>query len=119
MKNAALLVTVLAACATDGIEAEHDTPTTPLVATVTSTADGAKPIVATGGALAVRIEDKAAIGLEGSASAGYRVELLPPLAIGHAPMTDPISVGSSRSDVERVAANVTATGQLRSSSAPV
>ena len=74
MKNAALLVMFLAACAADGIEAEHATPTTPLVATVTSTADGAKPIVATGGALAVRIEDTAAIGLEGNASAGYRVE---------------------------------------------
>lgn len=74
MMKAALLATVLAACATDGIDAEHETPTTPLAATATTTVAGHDIVVATGGALAVRVEDKASIGLSGSASRGFAVE---------------------------------------------
>ena len=72
MTKAALLVTVLAACATDGIEADHPTPTTPIEATVTSRV-GDRALVAAGGVMSVRIEDKTAIGLEGNASPGFEV----------------------------------------------
>ncbi|MDQ3339301.1 MAG: hypothetical protein M4D80_29405 [Myxococcota bacterium] len=74
MLKAALLVTVLAACATEGIGAEHETPTTPLSATTMTSVSGHDVIVATGGALAVRLEDKTSIGLSGSASQGFAVE---------------------------------------------
>lgn len=76
MTNAALLapLMLLAACITDGIGAEPATPATPIAARATTLVEGHDLIVATGGALAVRIDDPRAIGLEGSASAGYTVE---------------------------------------------
>jgi hypothetical protein len=73
MMKAALLATVLAACASDGIDADHPDPTTPVASTVTTTA-GDTPVVARGGAMVVHVEDQTAIGLDGNASAGYVVE---------------------------------------------
>jgi hypothetical protein len=74
MKNAALLVTVLAACTTEGIPVERETPSTPVASKEITVVEGHEIVVATGGALAVHVEDQASIGLEGSASDGYAVE---------------------------------------------
>ncbi len=75
MTKAALLASVLlTACATDGIDAPVPEPTTPIAAEPATVVDGAEIVVATGGALAVRIPDKTSIGLAGNASAGYAVE---------------------------------------------
>jgi hypothetical protein len=72
MKNAALLVTVLAACTTEGIE-EQDTPTAPVASSATTQVAGHDVIIATGGAATIRIHDTTAIGIEGNASAGFSV----------------------------------------------
>jgi hypothetical protein len=73
MPRAAVFAIVLAACATDGVGAEHPVPTTPVASTVTTTA-GETPVVARGGAMVVHVEDQTAIGLDGNASAGFVVE---------------------------------------------
>jgi hypothetical protein len=74
MKNAALLLTVLAACTTEGLPVERETPSTPVASKAITAVEGHAIVVAAGGALAVHVEDQAAIGLEGSASDGYAVE---------------------------------------------
>jgi hypothetical protein len=75
MTKAALLLTVLAAaCTDDPIAEQRETPTTPIPARPTASVEGHALIVATGGAAAVVIEDRAAIGFSGDATPGYAVE---------------------------------------------
>lgn len=74
MTKASLLVSVLAACTTEGLPAEHEAPTTPVASKAITAVEGHEIVVATGGALAVHVVDQASIGLEGNASDGYEVE---------------------------------------------
>lgn len=75
MMKASLLVSVLlAACTTEGLPVEHETPSTPVASQAITVVDGQELVVAKGGAVAVHVVDQTAIGLEGNASDGYKVE---------------------------------------------
>lgn len=70
MTKAALLVAVFAAaCADDVIEAQPASPTAP----VAIVGGEKKLVIATGGAAAIELADSRAIGLSGTASAGFAV----------------------------------------------
>ena len=72
--KASLLVSVLAACATEGLPVEGETPSTPVASKTITIVEGQEIVVAKGGAVAVHVVDQTAIGLEGTASDGFAVE---------------------------------------------
>jgi hypothetical protein len=84
MMKASLLALTLAACTTEGLPVEGETPSTPVESKAITVVDGHEIVVAQGGALAVHVIDQASIGLEGNASDGYAVE---PYEINRWPQT--------------------------------
>lgn len=70
---AVVLPAVLAACV-DPVYPEREVPTTPVEIEVTTRAGEGPLVIATGGTVELAIDDPTSVGLEGTASDGYRVE---------------------------------------------